>query len=121
MVLANEAMNDAVDANNPDRGTVFGRAFAVNPLSSIAQSWNTAINSVGGGSSCPFGGGYGGVLGCGMYVTLSADRTQNLVNIKQNLETWTQVTNDGWDATGNQYWAWSATCNYDCNTYYSPM
>jgi hypothetical protein len=99
------------------RGVQFASRYTANVNSSIAISWTDTINSISGGTSCPFGGGGHGISGCGAHITVSADSTLDRANWSRDTETWVQVRNDGNDSDGKAWFSWRFTCNYDCNAH----
>lgn len=107
---------DAADVM--DRGPVFGDHYLSSPdTGKIAWAWADTLSSVTGGSSCPLGGGFHGILGCGAHVTLTYDATCPYAVWNRDQETWTTVRNDAYDASGNQCTTYVFQCNWDCFTY----
>lgn len=114
-IMPSRAGDDTINVNT--RGVQFATRYKNNFNSSIAKSWADTINSVSGGSSCPFGGGGHGINGCGAYIAVSADSSAAGADWARDAETWVQVRDDNNDATGNAFYSWTMTCNYDCNAH----
>ncbi len=97
------------------RGQAFANRYVSDPTRSIAPSWADAINSVSGGTSCLFGGGGHGILGCGAHIAISSGVTEADALWHNRTETWVQSRDENNDVRGNTWFAWIFTCNYNCN------
>lgn len=105
--------------NSDQRGPQFAARYRANSSASVGWSWRDSINSVTTGSttSCPFGGGGHGIQGCGAHITVSADSFAAGAEWARDTENWVAVRNDDNDATGDGFYSWAYTCNYDCNAH----
>jgi hypothetical protein len=105
-------------SNVSDRGYFFGRYAAINNNATVFQSWQDTLNSIGqyegyacNGNYTYFGGGHG-FNGCGCNIAVTTDIYQTWAQFHTG-ETWqTLTTSTVWDAEGNNWWYWAATCNY---------
>jgi hypothetical protein len=115
IALIMPTLGDTADV--ADRGRAFADRYVANRYSAIAPSWTDAINSVSsaGVSSCKFGGGGHGINGCGAHIAISVERTRELAEWANGIETWEQVHYPANDALGKDWMAWIYTCNFDCN------
>jgi hypothetical protein len=98
------------------RGLYFANTYASGFNRAVVHDWVTStFNNVSSGRSCVFGGGWHGIAGCGAYITLSIDSSEERAVWGRDSERWTYLPNDNNDAAGNLWFAWRYTCNYDCN------
>jgi hypothetical protein len=108
--------SDTADVAN--RGRAFADRYVANVNSAVGPSWANSINSVTGGSSCAFGGGNHGIVGCGANIAISAEINQARAEWANRTETWVQLRNPANDGFGPLNWmSWIYTCNYDCNNH----
>jgi hypothetical protein len=116
LIMPTRVGSDTADAS--DRGRAYADRYVSNPNSAVGPSWTGSINSVTGGSSCAFGGGNHGVVGCGAHIAISAEINQARAQWANGTENWVQLRNPANDAYGPTGWmSWIYTCNYDCNTH----
>lgn len=104
-------------ADSADRGKAWADRYITSDLSSVSLMWADALNSTTGGSSCAFGGGNHGFVGCGAAISASADSTSAGALFANHTENWQQIVNDGNDAHGTGWFYYSYQCNYDCNNH----
>jgi hypothetical protein len=110
--------------NVPDRGAAFAAAYHVEPNASIAGAWTNALNLVSASEGYPCTAqngtqyeGYHGLDGCGCNWVMSVDASSSLVNYHISAETWNTLYDGNYDATGNDWYAWSDVCNYPVDDY----
>ncbi|MCY0997360.1 DUF6345 domain-containing protein [Myxococcus sp. MISCRS1] len=115
LIMPTRVGDDTADVAN--RGQSFADRYVANPNSAVAPSWAESINSVTGGTSCAFGGGGHGIVGCGANIALSVEINQARAEWANRTENWGQLRDPGNDSFGNQWMAWIFTCNYDCNSH----
>ena len=115
LIMPTRVGDDTADV--PNRGRAFADRYVANVNSAIAPSWTDAINSVTGGSSCAFGGGNHGIVGCGAHIAISVGVDQAHADWANTIETWAQLRDPANDATGSNSMSWIYTCNYDCNNH----
>lgn len=113
LIMPTRVGDDTADVAN--RGRAFADRYVANVNSAIAPSWTDAINSVAGGSSCAFGGGNHGVVGCGAHIAISVEVNQERAEWANRIETWEQLRDPANDGIGWGWMSWIYTCNYDCN------
>jgi hypothetical protein len=123
VVLSNGAFSDAVVW--PARGSTLATYAIMNLNSAISNGWQAEGPSspLNQGSGCPnvdgnftYGGGRG-FNGCGAYVSIGMDSSVQRAHDDVASLTWLSVQNESNRSTGNTYWVWGATCNYDCVKY----
>ena len=87
-----------------DRGNKFGMNWATRPDYPVSDAWLTTVLSI------PGSGINGG--GCNFVIAYDAtlDRAQRHLG-----ENWNDLKNDGWDATGNNYFSARWLCNWATN------
>lgn len=115
LIMPTRVGSDTADVS--DRGRAWADRYVANVNSAAAPAWTDAINSIGGGSSCAFGGGNHGIVGCGANIVVSVDTTQARAEYSNRTESWVQYRNEGNDAAGWGWMSWIYTCNYDCNNH----
>jgi hypothetical protein len=115
LIMPTRVGDDTADV--ADRGRAFADRYVANPNSAIAPSWADSINSVTGGSSCAFGGGNHGIVGCGANIAISAEINEPRVLWANRTETWQQLRDPANDSISRDWLAWVYTCNYDCNNH----
>lgn len=115
LIMPTRVSDDTADVAN--RGRAFADRYVANVNSAVAPSWAGAINSVTGGSSCAFGGGGHGIVGCGAHIAISVGIDQAHADWANRTETWVQLRDPANDATGANHVSWIYTCNYDCNNH----
>ena len=97
------------------RGLAFANRYVMDSTKGVAPSWANSINEVSGGSSCWFGGGGHGILGCGAQIAFSVGLNEADAQWHNRTEDWVQLRDQSNDVHGNGGWAYMLTCNYDCN------
>jgi hypothetical protein len=115
LIMPTRVGSDTADA--ADRGRAWADRYVANVNSAAAPAWADAINSTTGGSSCAFGGGNHGIVGCGANITISVDTTQARAEYSNRTESWGQYRVESNDAAGWGWMSWIYTCNYDCNNH----
>lgn len=113
LIMPTRVGSDTADVAG--RGRAFADRYVANVNSAIGPSWTDAINSVTGGSSCAFGGGEHGVVGCGAHIAISVEVNQERAEWANRFETWEQLRDPANDGIGSGWMTWIYTCNYDCN------
>lgn len=115
LIMPTRVGSDTADVAN--RGRAFADRYVANVNSAVGPSWTDAINSVTGGSSCAFGGGNHGVVGCGAHIFVSVEVNQARAEWANRTESWVQLRNEANDGIGQGWMSWIYTCNYDCNAH----
>ncbi|PHV12969.1 hypothetical protein [Chitinimonas sp. BJB300] len=115
LIMPTRVGSDTADVAN--RGRAFADRYVANVNSAVGPSWTSAINSVTGGSSCAFGGGSHGVVGCGAHIYVSLEVNQARAEWANRTESWVQLRNEANDGIGSGWMSWLYTCNYDCNNH----
>jgi hypothetical protein len=115
LIMPTRVGSDTADVAN--RGRAFADRYVANVSSAVGPSWTNAINSVTGGSSCAFGGGFHGIVGCGAHIAISVEINQARAQWANRTETWVQLRNPANDGIGRGWMSWIYTCNYDCNNH----
>jgi len=115
LIMPTRVGSDTVDVAN--RGRAFADRYVANVNSAIGPSWTDSINSVTGGSSCAFGGGNHGIMGCGAHIAISVEVNQARAEWANRTETWVQLQDPANDGIGRGWVSWLYTCNYDCNNH----
>jgi hypothetical protein len=115
LIMPTRVGDDTADVAN--RGRAFADRYVANRHSAVAPSWADAINSVTGGSSCAFGGGGHGVVGCGAQIAISVEINRARAEWANRTETWEQLRDPANDGFGWGWMSWIFTCNYDCNNH----
>ena len=115
LIMPTRVGSDTADVAN--RGSALADRYVANVNSAVGPSWTDAINSVTGGSSCAFGGGSHGVVGCGAHIIVSVEVNQARAEWANRTETWGQLRDGANDGIGWGWMSWLYTCNYDCNNH----
>lgn len=115
LIMPTRVGSDTADVSN--RGRAFADRYVANINSAVGPSWTNSINSVTGGSSCAFGGGNHGIVGCGAHIYISVEVNQARAQWANGTESWVQLRNEANDGIGKGWMSWIYTCNYDCNAH----
>lgn len=109
--------------NVATRGSTLASKYAANPTGPVGHAWGDTLNSLGAqdGDSCgranySQGGGHG-INGCGCNFTMAVDSSQYWAQQDIDYQSWSQFTNESYDADGSGWYEWRATCNYDSSSY----
>jgi len=120
MIAATMPTNGDWGPGSGQRGSLFAQWYVDNPSSSVADAWVYSAAQNTDGISCPVGGGYQGINGCGCTITVSMGATRESADRNRD-DTWPNLMDSSRDGDGTTWYSWLYTCNYDSNTYPLPF
>ena len=101
-----------------DRGSTFASEFASNPSGSVGDAFISSQASLTEGGGCSSDGyNAGGFNGCGCNAVIGWDHTSALASFHATSESWTELSDDGYDAATHNKYTWNTVCNYNTTTY----
>ena len=105
-----------------DRGAALAQQQLNNNSGAPFSAWGDAMNNLNSGDGGGYSGSAGscgsgyGFNGCGCNYMMATANNQTNAEAVTN-EAWYNLPADAYDATGNGYYYWTKTCNYDLSTY----